>query len=87
VFVHIHSQFHGKLDNRVVKCIFIGYAYSKKGYRCYHPPSQKFLTFMTFDETKYFYMCPQLHGESSFEDESFESQVIFCLFHTRNVSY
>jgi len=36
VFIHIHSQFCGKLDPRDVKCIFIGYASNKKGYHCYH---------------------------------------------------
>jgi len=63
------------LDPRAVKCIFIGYASNKKGYRCYHPPSRKFFTSMdvTFDETKSFYESPQLQGESSFEVESSES--------------
>jgi len=58
-----------------IKCIFIGYASNKKGYRCYHPPSRKFFTStdVTFDETKSFYTCPQLQGESSFEVGSFES--------------
>jgi len=40
-------------------------------------PSSKlkvlYLHGVTFDETKFFYECPQLHGESSFEVESFES--------------
>jgi len=30
VSIHIHSQIHGKLDSRVVKCIFLGYASNKK---------------------------------------------------------
>jgi len=75
VFVHIHSQFHGKLDPRAVKCIFVGYASNKKGYRCYHPLSRKFFTSMDVpvDEIKSFYESPQLQGESSFEVESSES--------------
>jgi len=54
VFVHIHSQFRGKLYHRAIKCIFVGYASNKKGYRCYHPTSRRFFTFMdvTFDENK-----------------------------------
>jgi len=41
VFVHIHNQFCVKSNPRVVKCIIIDYASSKKGYCCYHRLSQK----------------------------------------------
>jgi len=32
VFIHVHNQFCGKLDPRGANCIFIGYAYDKKGF-------------------------------------------------------
>ncbi|KAI5350809.1 hypothetical protein L3X38_003700 [Prunus dulcis] len=35
-----------KLDPRAENCVFIGYAPYQKGYRCYHPPSQKVYTSM-----------------------------------------
>jgi len=50
VFVHIHNQFCGRLDPRAIKCIPFVYASNKKGYRCYHPPSQKFF-FISMDIT------------------------------------
>ena len=41
VFVHIHSQHYSKLDPKVVKCLFLGYSLSQKGYKCYSPTQWK----------------------------------------------
>ena len=47
-FVHVHSPNKGKLDLRVVKCIFVGYSSTQKGYnRCYYPPSIFFSFFLS----------------------------------------
>ena len=48
-FVHVHNPNRGKLNPRALKCIFIRYSSTQKGYRCYHPPSKKF--FMSVDVT------------------------------------
>jgi len=40
-FVHVHNPYRGKLDPHAIKCVFIGYAPNKKGYKCYHPQSRK----------------------------------------------
>jgi hypothetical protein len=46
-FVHLHKHQSNKLTPRALRCVFVGYAAHKKGYRCYHPPTQK--TFVTMD--------------------------------------
>ena len=43
-FVHVHSQNKGKLDPKALKCVFVGYSSTQKGYKCYHPPSKKILS-------------------------------------------
>lgn len=40
-YVHLPSQFQSKLDSRAEKCVFIGYAPNKKGYKCYNPTTKK----------------------------------------------
>ncbi|KAI5338359.1 hypothetical protein L3X38_017630 [Prunus dulcis] len=40
-YVHIYSHQRSKLDPCALRCIFIGYSTTQKGYKCYHPPSQK----------------------------------------------
>ncbi|RDX98644.1 hypothetical protein CR513_18402, partial [Mucuna pruriens] len=64
--VHSHNPHHGKLDPRVVKCVFIGYPSNKKGFKCYHPPSSWVLISMdvTFHETESFFVSPPLQGEN-----------------------
>ncbi|KAL0326609.1 UNVERIFIED_CONTAM: Retrovirus-related Pol polyprotein from transposon RE2 [Sesamum angustifolium] len=56
-FVHIHSPNLDKLSPRSVKCIFLGYSRTQKGYRCYDPQSHKSFTSadVTFFESTSFY--------------------------------
>lgn len=41
-FVHEYRSSAGKLDPRAIKCIFVGYSPTKKGYRCWCPAEKKF---------------------------------------------
>jgi len=36
-FVHLPSSQHDKLDSRAIKCIFLGYSQTQKGYKRYDP--------------------------------------------------
>ncbi|MCO5546822.1 hypothetical protein L7F22_000258 [Adiantum nelumboides] len=40
-YAHIPQQLRGKLDDKAVKCIFVGYNSGRKGYRLYNPATNK----------------------------------------------
>ncbi|RDY01849.1 hypothetical protein CR513_14778, partial [Mucuna pruriens] len=63
-FVHSHNPHRGKLNPRVVKCVFIGYPSNKKGFKCYHP-----LNYQIFISMDLFFVSPPLQGESYLEVE------------------
>ncbi|KAL6327217.1 hypothetical protein AAG906_015256 [Vitis piasezkii] len=53
-YVHLHKNQRTKLDPCVVRCVFLGYAAHKKGYRCYDPATRRLYTTMdvTFIESR-----------------------------------
>lgn len=55
VFVHVPKNQRTKLDARALKCVFIGYGVNQKGYKCFHPPTQKM--YVTMDVTFYEDAC------------------------------
>ncbi|WVY92160.1 hypothetical protein V8G54_037674, partial [Vigna mungo] len=62
-FVHLYNQ--GKLDPKSIKCIFVGYSPTQKGYKCYSPSHKKYFITMdvTFNEQESFYPSSRLQGE------------------------
>lgn len=57
-FVRDHRPSVGKLDPQALKCIFIGYSSSQKGYRCWNLVERRLFVSMdvTFREFEPYYM-------------------------------
>jgi hypothetical protein len=70
-FVHIHSHLRTKLEPRAIKCVFIGYSPTQKGYKCYDPITKKiFLSLdVTFFENEPYFQKTSLQGEILSESE------------------
>jgi len=57
-FVRDHRPSVGKLDPRAVKCVFVGYSSTQKGYKCWDPIGKKLFVSMdvTFREFEPYYV-------------------------------
>lgn len=70
-YVHIPSHLRNKLDPRAEKCVFVGYATNKKGYKCFNPITRKFHITMDvhFVENTIFFHKTSLQRERENEDQ------------------
>jgi len=66
-YVHIHKHQRDKLDARALKCVFIRYSITQKGYKCYYPSSKRFLVSkdVSFNENQSFFNKSSLQGEEN----------------------
>lgn len=79
-FFQNHAHQRSKLDPCALKCVFVGYSSSQKGYKSYHPPSRKFYVTMdlTFQEgTPYYLPSPSFQGERQLIEEKSDKDPSF----------
>ena len=83
-FVRDHRPSVGKLDPRAVKCIFVGYSSSRKGYTCWCPTERRLFVSMdvTFRESEPYYgektdlsSLSELNGQSSEDGQEGEDDI------------
>ncbi|KAI5316883.1 hypothetical protein L3X38_036590 [Prunus dulcis] len=78
-YVQVYPHQRGKLDPCVLRCVFVGYADTQKGYKCFHPPTQTMhvTADVTFHESEFYYSRGvsehPLQGESSIFAEDTQS--------------
>lgn len=74
VFVHDHQKNKSKLDPKSIKCVFIGYSSTQKGYKCYSPTLHQMFVSMdaTFFENQSFFPKSSVQGDIQGEPESWE---------------
>ncbi|CAL9018378.1 unnamed protein product [Prunus brigantina] len=81
-YVHVYSHQRSKLDPCALRCVFIGYSTTQKGYKCYHPPSQKVHVTLdvTFHEEVPYYVSSSspIQGERGSELKNFGMENLGC---------
>lgn len=71
-FVHVHHHTRDKLDLRAVKCVFLGYSLTKKGYKCFESHTKHFLCLRMSHSLNQKNFTTPLLRESKLEDSIFD---------------
>ena len=71
-FVYAYAHNKGKLDSRVIKCIFVGYSSTQKCYKCYHPPARQFYVSSNVSSVEHesYFNHPYLQAKTSFIEDT-----------------
>ena len=80
-YVHILGLGSDKLDPRSIKCVFLRYSHTQKGYRCYSPTlHRRFISAdVTFDESQsYFSPSVASHSSPPFIESPHKPLQVYC---------
>ena len=74
-FVHVHEHDQTKIDPKAMKCVFLGYFATQKGYQCYSLEKHGYFTSIdvTFFENRQFYTKNSRQGEKESEENFWET--------------
>jgi len=64
IYVHLHPHQQTKLESRAMKCVFVGYNTTQKGYKAYHPFTKRLFVSIdvTFHEHEMFFPLKTLYS-------------------------
>ena len=73
-YVHTPHWSPDKLSAKALKCVFIGYSNTQKGYKCYHPLTRRVIISkdIVFDENRFYY---QPNTEVNNEQDSMNREI------------
>ena len=73
-YVHTPHWSPDKLSAKALKCVFIGYSNTQKGYKCYHPLTRRVIISkdIVFDENRFYY---QPNTEVNNEQDSINREI------------
>ena len=74
IYVHSPLWSPDKLSAKALKCVFIGYSNTQKGYKCYHPLTRRVIISkdIVFDENRFYY---QPNTEVNKEQDSINREI------------